>query len=153
MGRVPIALTTTACEVGETVPFAVIAELVIVSGLLFTSAWLELNGVKACRAVKLLDNGSLLILLVAECGLVDLVEPTAMLVPFSVDARVKGVCSPITLLIAGFSGAQIEGDGGVGVGSKLDPLVLVSLPTSLSVGDGRSLKKNPLGEKGLLIGL
>lgn len=144
-----MALTITACDVGDTEPFVVTEELVALTEVLGAAV---LNGVKACKAVKLLESGSLLILLAAECGLVGLVDPTVMLVPFNVDARVKGVCSA-TRFIAGFSGAQMDGDGGAGLGSKLEPLVLVSLPVSLSVGEGRSLKKNPLGEKGLFIGL
>lgn len=102
-----MALTITACGVGDTEPFGVTAELVVLT-VVFGA---ELNGVKACIAVKLLDNGSLLILLAAVCGLVGLVEPTGKLVPFKVEARVKGVCST-TRLTPGFSGAQMEGDGG-----------------------------------------
>lgn len=109
------------------------------------------KGVKAESGEKLPVIGSLFILLAAECGLAG--RPIAALRAwlFKLELRVKGACSLIERVDGIFP--QIDGDGGAGAGSNPDPVELPSDPTSRSVGDGRSLKKNPFTENGLLIGL
>lgn len=111
----------------------------------------DVKGVNAESGEKLPVKGSLFILLAAECGLAGrpIAELRAWL--FKLELRVKGACSFMVRFDETFP--QIDGDGGAGAGSKPDPVELPSDPTSRSVGEGRSLKKNPFTENGLLMGL
>ena len=111
-------------------------------------AFCVVNGVNACRAEKVPGMVSLFNRLGAFCGLAGLPMEFCKVDPFMLDDLENELGAIVD------TGAQMEGDGGVGAGSNPpDPLELLSEPTSRSVGEGKSLKKKPFGEKGLLIGL
>lgn len=142
----PIVLTPFESLVLTSVPLEVVAGIVDAVDVVWV-----VKGVNAESGEKVPDNGSLFIRLAVECGLTG--RPIAELIAwlFKLELRVNGACSFIDRVDGTLP--QIEGDGGAGAGSNPEPVELPSDPTSRSVGEGRSLKKNPFAENGLFIGL
>lgn len=142
----PIVLTPFVSLV-LTVPLELVAGI---DDTLDAVTWV-VKGVNADSGEKFPVSGSLFIRLAAVCGLAGrpIAEFKAWL--FKLELRVNGACSFMDRVDGTFP--QIDGDGGAGAGSNPEPVELPSDPTSRSVGEGRSLKKKPFAENGLLIGL
>lgn len=135
------------------VSLALTVPLELVAGIdetLDVVTWV-VNGVNADNGEKFPLRGSLFMRLAAVCGLGG--RPIAELMAwlFKLELRVNAAGSLMERVDCTFP--QMDGDGGAGVGSNPEPVELPSDPTSRSVGEGRSLKKKPFAENGLLIGL
>jgi len=142
----PIVLTPFVSLVLTCVPLELVAGIEDTLDV----TWV-VKGVNAESGEKLPVKGSLFIRLAVVCGLAGrpIAEVRAWL--FKLELRVNGTCSLMDRVEGTFP--QIDGDGGAGAGSNPEPVELPSDATSRSVGEGRSLKKNPFAENGLLIGL
>jgi len=142
-GLLPITSTTVVV-----VPITALLENDETTSELAEVTLCVVNGVKACRAEKVPVKASFFSLLGAFCGLAGLPIVFCNVDPLMLEDLENVLGAMVE------TGAHIDGDGGVGAGSNPpDPLEFASDPTSLSVGEGKSLKKKPLGENGLFIGL